>query len=215
VLPISPALALDIGYSGRLQETTGKSIDGPLDFTVRFYNDTSNGDVVGPTLKFANTELIDGLFQLTLSLDNNQMAALYGDGSKSVYIELEAGGKVYPRQRFTAVPLALRVPVDTAKLNYTNEGKLTIESVDLSQISGLSAALAAKADVTSVSASSVKISNNLSDLTNASTARTNLGLGGLASLSSVGSTEITDGVITNADINASAAIADSKLATFH
>ncbi len=212
-LPAVQALALDISYSGRLQEDSGKSIEGPLDFTVKFYNDPNNGDVIGPTLKLANTELRDGVFQLGLSLDNIQITALFGDGSKAVYIELEAGGKIYPRQRFTAVPFALRIPVDTQKLNYTNDGKLTIESVDLNQISGLTAALAAKADASAVSSSSVKMSNNLSDLASPSVARTNLGLGTLATASTVGSAEITDASITNADINAAAAIADTKLAT--
>ncbi len=47
----------------------------------------------------------------------------------------------------------------------------------------------------------------------AATGRTSLGLGGLATLSAVGAGEITDGAIMNADINASAAIADSKIAS--
>lgn len=44
-------------------------------------------------------------------------------------------------------------------------------------------------------------------------ARTVLGLGSLATLSAIGSAEITDGAITNLDINAAAGIALSKLAT--
>lgn len=55
-------------------------------------------------------------------------------------------------------------------------------------------------------------SNNLSDMT-AATMRTNLGLGSLAMLSAVSSADIVDGTIVNADINAAAAIADTKLAT--
>lgn len=46
-----------------------------------------------------------------------------------------------------------------------------------------------------------------------SATRTVLGLGSLATLSTVSTTEITDGTITNGDINATAAIALSKLAT--
>jgi hypothetical protein len=97
----------------------------------------------------------------------------------------------------------LRVPVDTNSLNYTNDGKLTIDQVDINQVSGLSAALAAKADTTSAASSSVKMANNLSDLTSPATARTNLGLGSLATASS----------ISYADISSSAAIADFKLGT--
>ncbi len=47
--------------------------------------------------------------------------------------------------------------------------------------------------------------------TTAATARTSLGLGSLSTLSTVTTTEITDGTITDVDVNASAAIAGSKI----
>lgn len=56
-------------------------------------------------------------------------------------------------------------------------------------------------------------SDNLAGLANTATAQANLGLGAVATLSSITSAYITDGTIVNADINASAAIALSKLAT--
>jgi hypothetical protein len=55
------------------------------------------------------------------------------------------------------------------------------------------------------------IANGGTGATTAAGARTNLGLGSLATLNAVGSTEITDGSIVNADISSSAAIAGSKI----
>jgi hypothetical protein len=208
VLNPSQALALEIGYSGRLQEESGKSVDGPLDFTVKFYNVPSGGDTVGPVLKLSNTELRDGVFQLSLNFDNGQLAAIFGDGSKAAFVEVEAGGKLYPRQRLIAVPLALRVPVDTSTLNYTSEGKLTVESLDISKITGITAALSGKADASAVA----KMTNNLADLTDKSAARSNLGLGTLATASTVTSSMISSNTIVDSNISSSAAIADSKLA---
>ncbi len=156
----SQSRAVEIGYAGRLQESSGKSVDGPLDFTVRFYNTPSQGEVVGPTLKLAQTELIDGVFQLSLNFDNSQFAAIFGDGAKPVFVEIEAGDKVYPRQRLLAVPLALRVPVDGDRLNYTSDGKLTVDRVDLTQVTGLSAALAGKADASAAITAAGKVSGS-------------------------------------------------------
>ncbi|HEV8512955.1 MAG TPA: hypothetical protein VGQ59_06745 [Cyclobacteriaceae bacterium] len=60
---------------------------------------------------------------------------------------------------------------------------------------------------------SLGIANGGTGATTVSGARSNLGLGSLSTLSAISSTEITDGTISNADINSAAAIADSKLAT--
>jgi hypothetical protein len=55
------------------------------------------------------------------------------------------------------------------------------------------------------------MSANLAGLTNLVTARSNLGLGALSTLAVVGTAEISDGTIANADISGTAAIATSKL----
>jgi hypothetical protein len=54
-------------------------------------------------------------------------------------------------------------------------------------------------------------SENLSGLSDPATARTNLGLTSFATKTSITSTDITDGTLTDIDINSSAAIAQSKI----
>src|SRR5262249_4388378 len=48
--------------------------------------------------------------------------------TESVFVEAQAAGKTYPRQRFTAVPYALRVPVDGQTVGYDTSGHLTLLS---------------------------------------------------------------------------------------
>jgi len=78
----------------------------------------------------------------------------------------------------------------------------TIANVDIANV-----------DASKITTGSIAIANGGTGATTAAGARTNLGLGALATLGAVTTTEITDGTIANADINASAAIAVTKLAT--
>jgi hypothetical protein len=54
------------------------------------------------------------------------LATLLGDGAKPLFIEIVTFGKVYPRQRFSYVPLALRVPVDGTTVAYNTDGELSV-----------------------------------------------------------------------------------------
>jgi len=88
VIPWAQAFALDFGYSGRLTDVSGQPLNGPVELTIRFYHDPQNSDLVGPTLKIPGVELVDGVFQVALNVDDSQVNTIFGDGSKAVYIEV-------------------------------------------------------------------------------------------------------------------------------
>jgi hypothetical protein len=286
----SAARAAELGYGGRVVDAQGAPLVGPVDLTIRFFGSEAGRDQLGPSSSFRAVPLVDGVFQVTLDLDDARQSEVFGDGSRAVYAEVEAAGNVYPRQRFLAVPTALRVPIDNVHLVFSADSKLTLDHVDIEQVTGLSEALAplstgslsttqqsglvvrpygSNPDETGElrfeerlggnfvgfkapdaiasdriwtlpevdgSAGQVLSTNgngalawispagggdlistaNLSDLTDPAAARANLGLDALATQSAVaGGTggAIADDSITDADIAASAAIADSKLAT--
>jgi hypothetical protein len=120
----SPATAFELGYGGRLADSSGKPLPGPVDLTLRFYGSSSGGTLITSVPKSA-VNLIDGIFQVDLDLSAADTASLFGDGDRTIYIEVEALGTIYPRQKFSYVPLALRVPVDGSKIIYDDRGRLT------------------------------------------------------------------------------------------
>jgi len=109
---VSLAASFPMTYSGRLTQQTGAPVDGPVDVTVKFWTSASAGNTLGTPIDFANVTLNQGVFTLPLELTPAQISAIFGDGTDPVFIEVTAAGKTYPRQHYTYVPLALRVPVD-------------------------------------------------------------------------------------------------------
>jgi hypothetical protein len=147
----APAAAADLAYAGRLIDAAGAPLAGPVDITLRFYRSAEGSDQVGPTKTMDGVALEGGLFQLTIRLEAQDEAALFGDGTALVYVEIEAAGRRYPRQLFNHVPLALRIPVDNDSLVYGDDAKLTVGEIAIGQVQGLSAALAQKLDATPAS----------------------------------------------------------------
>ena len=130
------AHALELSYGGRLASPSGEPLAGPLDLTFRFYRDASGGSAL-TTVPMPSVSLVDGVFQTSLRLSAEELDRLFEDGDKTVFVEVETQGKVYPRQKFSYVPLALRVPVDGAKITYDSEGRLTISPGALSSSTSL------------------------------------------------------------------------------
>ena len=148
------AAIFDLSYSGRIVDNNGMPLTGPIDVTVRFFGSISGGDQLGESISYPGVATSDGILQLMISLNEGQQTAIFGDGTRRVYIEMEAAGKVYPRQSYAAVPMALRVPIDNNQLIFAPDtSELTIDHVEISQVRGLTSALANSAQAASGTAS--------------------------------------------------------------
>jgi hypothetical protein len=186
--------ASELSYNGRLVDGKGQPLDGPVTLKIRFYRSETDSTALDPILEFPSTPLIDGIYSVTFKLLEAQISEIFGQGSSTpVFVEVEANGTIFSRQRYLSAPSALRVPVDNSTLIFNSEGKLTVDTISQSQVIGLT--------------------DKLNSLINPDTARSSLGLGSLATLSMVSSSQIAPGAITNSHINATAGIQDSKLAT--
>ena len=131
-----PAQALELTYGGRLTSPSGEPLSGQVELIFHFYRDASGGSALA-TVPVPSVSLVDGVFQTSINLTADDLSRLFEDGDQTVFVEVETQGKVYPRQKFSYVPLALRVPVDGSKITYDNEGRLTISSEALSSSASL------------------------------------------------------------------------------
>lgn len=97
----------------------------------------------------------------------------------------------------------------------TNTGVLTIGTGAITSAKILDGSIVnadiANVDASKITTGTIGLTTGGTGATTAAAARTNLGLGTLSTASAVSTTEITDGTIANADINATAAIAGTKI----
>ena len=113
-----------LSYAGRLTQADGAPLAGPVDVTVKFWTASAAGNTLTAPIEFANVNLNQGVFTIPLELTPAQVSAVFGQGTDPVFIEVTAAGKTYPRQQYSYVPFALRVPVDSKTLAFDSDGKL-------------------------------------------------------------------------------------------
>ncbi|MCX6107338.1 MAG: hypothetical protein NTY08_16045 [Proteobacteria bacterium] len=118
------AAPFSVSYSGRLTQSSGAPVDGPVDISVKFWNAAVSGNTLTAPVEFTAVDLNSGVFSLPLELSSEQVQQIFGDVSSPVYIEITAAGKTYPRQQYSFVPLALRIPVDGKALAFDRNGNL-------------------------------------------------------------------------------------------
>lgn len=131
------ASPFEFSYSGRLTEDSGKPIEGPIDIKLRFYRAESGGSPIAVDITtFTGVTLNEGVFQVSLS---DLTAAQYNtifSSTEETWLEVDDVNHnvTYPRQRFSVVPYALKVPVDGTTISYNSNGQLKVGTVPASSL---------------------------------------------------------------------------------
>ena len=125
--PLAAVGSYDISYNGRFVDSTGRPFAGPLDFTIEFFDAKEGGNQKGSTFTYSAVTLIDGVFQIDISLAASDYNAIFGaSGETWIQITDTTHHKTHTRQKFFAVPYALKVPVDGTTVGYDASGHLTL-----------------------------------------------------------------------------------------
>jgi hypothetical protein len=189
----------DFVLNGRLTESNGKPVDGPIAMQVKFFHAATGGNsVLTVTTGLESVTLQEGVFHIKLTLDASDYHTVFPSVTTAAYFEVtdltNAATTPYERTQISMVPYAAKVPVDTGIFGYNTSGKLTL----------------------STPVQNAKYLKGNAD----GTVSWDTPAGGVAASSSdtftnktidADNNTITD--ISDANIKASAAIADSKLAT--
>ena len=155
-LPTNQALGVQyLSYSGRLTNANGSPMTGPVEIAISFYRAPTGGEAVGPTLQIGSVDLVQGVFTVDLKLTPVEIDTIFSNGAEAAFVEVTAGGKAYPRQRLLPIPLALRVPVDNSTVEFSSAGLLTVKSVPIAKVDGLSAILGASAALKGAAGSTI------------------------------------------------------------
>ena len=122
---------LSIYYGGRLTNPSGVPVKGPVALQASFFHTETGGTAVGGVVvNFGTVTLTDGIFQIDISLTDEEWSQIFPSVSQKVYIQLEnvTEPEVYPRQLYNIAPYALKVPVDNKTITYNNKGQLSLGS---------------------------------------------------------------------------------------
>ena len=129
---------LKISYTGRLVSANGKPTAGPVELRVQFFDVESGGSPLADlTLEMTGVALSKGVFSIQLAIPQASLDVIFAD-SHATFVQVTdvTNNNTYARQVFSAVPYALRIPVDGSTLVYDSQGNLTVGALPELALSG-------------------------------------------------------------------------------
>ncbi len=213
LVPASP-LGTAFTYQGRLNDTNGP-VTGYYDFFFSLYDSASNETgQIGSSIPYWYTPVTNGLFTVTLDFGN----VFTGNATWLKIIVRTNGAATWttlsPRQPLTPAPYAVMANSASNLLGTLPAAQLS-GALPSGQLAGTySSAVTLNNAVNSFSGSGAGLTGlNASQLSSGTVTDARLSPNVSLLGQSIESGEITDGTIVNADISATAAISDTKLAT--
>jgi hypothetical protein len=131
LLPTHAVAASTLSFGGRLIESSGRPVAGPVTLNISLWDQVTGGNRVYEFAALQNTALESGVFQVKLQPNAGEESIfqqVLKTGSLFIAVTDATHNRAYPRQQFTAVPFALRVPVDGRTLAFNNDGELAVLS---------------------------------------------------------------------------------------
>ena len=121
----------NISYSGRMIYPSGQPRSGSVDLIIGFYADASTTTLKVTPFPFDSVPLTDGIFQITIPISSSDAPIIF-DGATDTWIQVTdvTHGVTYPRQSFTYLPYALRVPVDDSTIGFNTSGQLALKNTE-------------------------------------------------------------------------------------
>lgn len=130
-------------YSGRLLDsTTGQPISGSRNIKITFWTAQTGGSQLAANAQTGVTNdtyavtLASGVFSQTINLSAANFHTVFPDSTTGTWVQVQdmTAGVTYPRQQFSTVPYALKVPVDGTTISYNSSGSLQVNALSSSNL---------------------------------------------------------------------------------
>ncbi len=144
------AAPVPLSYAGRLGESDDKPLTGTVKLEFRFYRAATGSAPILPDPIVREINTPDGFFQVDFTeLSDLDLALIFPDVAQEVWVEVKdvTNGFAYKRQRYSMMPLALRVPIHSDDFEWSNGFlKLKSQGAVASAVNATTAANATTAD---------------------------------------------------------------------